>query len=65
MVQDPPDTDHLVTFGHINAPASLRETVEYLGGLFGITDYIEMDIGITVGTHVGPGAAGIAYIAKE
>ena len=64
MTQDPPDTDYLVTFGHINAPAFLRETVDTLGGLFGITDYIEMEIGITVGTHVGPGAAGIAYIAK-
>ena len=65
MLQDPPDTSHLITFGHINAPAFLRETVNYLGGLFGITDYIETDIGITVGTHVGPGAAGIAYIAKD
>jgi DegV family protein with EDD domain len=64
MAQDPPDTGHAVTFGHINAPAFLRETVEYLSGQFNITDYIEMDIGITVGTHVGPGAAGIAYIAR-
>jgi fatty acid-binding protein DegV len=65
MRADPPDLDYLVGFGHINAPAFLKETVAYFSGLFGITDYFETDIGIIVGTHVGPGSAGIAYIAKE
>ena len=64
MVQDPPDLTHLVAFGNTNAPEALREAVAYLSKQFGIKNYIEMDIGITVGTHVGPGAAGIAYIAK-
>lgn len=62
---DPPDLSHTVVYGHINAPDSLRETVSYLSEQFSISSYQEMDIGITVGTHVGPGAAGIAYIAKE
>ncbi len=65
MQADPPDLEYLVGFGHINAPAFLEETVAYFSGLFGITDYFETDIGIIVGTHVGPGSAGIAYIAKE
>jgi DegV family protein with EDD domain len=62
---DPPDLGYLITFGHTNAPESLRETVEYFTKSFGIKDYVEEDIGLIVGTHVGPGAAGIAYIAKE
>lgn len=65
MNLDPPDTDYLVVFGNSNAPEALGETVAYLSELFAITNYIEMDIGMTVGTHVGPGAAGIAYIAKQ
>lgn len=62
---DPPDLNYLVTFGHTNAPEALRETVEYFTKSFGIADFVEEDIGLIVGTHVGPGAAGIAYIAKE
>jgi DegV family protein with EDD domain len=65
MAQDPPDTDYCVLFGNSNAPAALRDTVDCLTKEFAITDYLEAEIGITVGTHVGPGAAGIAYIAKE
>ncbi len=65
MRADPPDLDYRVSFGHINAPAFLKETVSFLAGEFGIEEYFEANIGITVGTHVGPGAAGIAYIAKE
>lgn len=62
---DPPDPDYLVVFGHTNAPASLRETVAFFTKEYDIKDYVEADIGTIVGTHVGPGAAGIAYIAKE
>lgn len=65
MLQDPPDTDYLVSFGHSNALTALKETIEYFTGLFPIKNYFEADIGITVGTHVGPGAAGIAYFTKE
>jgi DegV family protein with EDD domain len=62
---DPPDPDYLVVFGHTNAPAALRETVAFFTKEYDIKDYIEADIGTIVGTHVGPGAAGIAYIAKN
>lgn len=65
VAADPPDLNHLVAFGHSNAPEALRQTVDYFNVRFGITDYFEEDIGLIVGTHVGPGAAGIAYIAKE
>lgn len=65
MLRDPPDTNHLMSFGHSNTPVGLKEAVNYFTGLFSIKDYFEADIGITVGTHVGPGAVGIAYFAKE
>jgi fatty acid-binding protein DegV len=39
--------------------------VDALTGRFGIKEHLEMDVGSVVGTHVGPGAAGIAYIAKD
>jgi DegV family protein with EDD domain len=62
---DPPDLNYTVAFGHSNAPESLKATVNYFTESFSITDYFEEDIGLIVGTHVGPGATGIAYIAKE
>lgn len=64
MLEDLPDLDYLVGFGHINAPAFLQETVSHFSGLFGIENYFKEDIGVIVGTHVGPGAVGIAYIAE-
>lgn len=65
MIASPPDPDFPVIFGNTNAPDALRQTVDYLVKEFGLTDYMEADIGTIVGTHVGPGAAGIAYIARE
>ena len=65
IMSDPPDLNYPVAFGHTNAPEALRETVAFFTDSLGITDYFEEDIGLIVGTHVGPGAAGIAYIAKE
>lgn len=65
MLAEPPDLDYMVGFGHINAPGFLEETILFFNGIFGIKDYFKEDIGIIVGTHVGPGSAGIAYIAKE
>lgn len=65
MIASPPDLDFPVIFGNTNARDALRQTVDYLVKEFGLTDYMEADIGTIVGTHVGPGAAGIAYIARE
>jgi DegV family protein with EDD domain len=65
MTAEPPDLAHTVVFGNTNAPEALRETVDTLTDQFGISRFIEMNIGAVVGAHVGPGAAGIAYIANE
>lgn len=65
LVSDPPDLNYLFAFGHTSAPKALREAVDYFTNIHGVVNYFEADIGITVGTHIGPGAVGIAYIAKE
>lgn len=65
VTADPPDLNYAVAFGHSNSPEALRETVNCFAEGFNITNYFEEDIGLIVGTHVGPGAAGIAYIAKD
>lgn len=55
-------------FGHTNAPQAGRELEEYLKAeipeLKNAPCYFQ-DIGSVVGTHVGPGAAGIAVFYKE
>jgi DegV family protein with EDD domain len=65
MASAPPDPAYPAVFGHTNGPAALGEAVAYFTKEFDIPDYYEAGIGITVGTHVGPGAAGIAYIAGD
>ena len=65
MTADPPDTGHLVVFGHTNAPEALRDITELLTQKFGITDYLQSDIGITVGTHVGPALPGLLISPKN
>lgn len=57
-------SDYSIALGHSNAP----KEIDYFSSRF--KDYLKKhrvhvcDIGSTVGTHVGPGACGIAYIAK-
>ena len=54
-----------MAFGYTADPAAMAECEEILGGLVEGTRKLEMTIGSVVGTHVGPGAAGIAYFTKE
>jgi hypothetical protein len=63
--QDPPDLGHLSPSEHERAGSAPGDRSLYLSRQFGIKNYIEMDIGITVGTHVGPGAAGIAISQRN
>jgi DegV family protein with EDD domain len=65
VTKDPPDFDHYVCFGHSNTPEHLEETIEFFSEQLNVHDYLIGEIGLTVGTHVGPGGAGISYIAKE
>ena len=63
--KEPVDTALPVAFGHSDAPAVMAECEEYFRARIpGMTVY-ESDIGAVVGTHAGPGCAGIAYFVKE
>lgn len=62
--KEKPDTSYTIVFGHSNAPDALREELDVLLPLIKVNDYLVGNIGAAVGTHAGPGAVGIAYIAK-
>lgn len=62
----PADPAHLAAYGHSNSPERVPVCMEAL------KDVLPQDklapigsIGAVVGTHVGPGAVGVAYIAAE
>lgn len=64
--EDPADPARLVGFAHSNAPEAMkacREAVEPV--LPGGRPPALGSIGAVVGTHVGPGAAGVAYFVQE
>lgn len=63
--EEPIDPEHLVVFGHSDAPDALAECREAFAGLVDLDAAPSSPIGAVVGTHVGPGAAGIAYIKKR
>ena len=63
--EEPIDPEHLVAFGHSNAPDAMEECQAACAGLTDVTKAGVGSIGAVVGTHVGPGAAGIAYILKK
>lgn len=62
MEREPADTSLPVSFGHSNAPEAMAECRAALEGQTkGAPVYVTCDIGAVVGTHVGPGATGLAY----
>lgn len=62
--REKPDTNHTIIFGHSNAQDALAEELKVLLPLIKVNDYLVCNIGAAVGTHAGPGAVGIAYIAE-
>lgn len=63
--QETADLGYPVFFGHSNDPSAMTDLEAAIRPCFehpAETYYAE--IGSAIGTHVGPGAAGIAYIAK-
>ena len=59
------DLSYPVFFGHCNDPAAMEELEAVISTCFDQpVDVYHSEIGSTIGTHAGPGAAGVAYIAK-
>ena len=63
--KEAPDTSLPVTFGHSNAPKALEECMAFFGPQLAGADLLPSDIGAVVGTHVGPGAVGLAYFVQK
>ncbi|MCI8401392.1 MAG: DegV family protein [Lachnospiraceae bacterium] len=62
--QDAPDPDYPIFFGHTHAPEAMEELKNLLlPTLDQPAEIYSAEIGSVIGTHVGPGAAGLAYIA--
>lgn len=65
MELDPPDPDCQIALGHSIAPeldALLKQTISNHADL---TKSVNFTLGSVVGTYAGPGAAGVAYIARK
>lgn len=61
-----PDLSYPVYFGHTHAPENMRELQNVIEpALAAATEIHCAEIGSVIGTHVGPGAAGLAYIAEQ
>ena len=60
----PADARYPVVFSHSVNPQGRDELVQELDALLPNTDYLYCDLGSTIGTHIGPGAIGVAYIEK-
>jgi DegV family protein with EDD domain len=50
---------------HARAPEAMAAMKQVLEERLGITDVMEGTIGPVIGTHSGPGALGVAYIARK
>lgn len=65
LAAEPVDTSLPVAFGHSDTLAVMAECEAYFMERVHGMDIRESDIGAVVGTHAGPGCAGIAYFARE
>lgn len=59
------DTDLPVSFGHSDADEAMAETMDHFIPVLNGAAICTGEIGSVVGTHAGPGAAGIAYFVKN
>ena len=61
----PADFSYGIAFGHSNAPAKLKELMDFFAPHIKTEDLITSNLGSVIGTHAGPGAVGIAYIPSK
>lgn len=64
LKKSPPSLDYDVSTGHTNSPENMAAFDDYFAAELKRHVNHEMEIGSIVGTHVGPGACGIAYVRK-
>lgn len=59
------DKNYPIYFGHSNIPSAMKELEAAAAESLTLGEVHEIDIGPIVGTHAGPGATGIAFIAQN
>ncbi len=64
LEKEPADERYPVVFSHSVNLEGRDEMVQALDAFLPNNDYLYCDLGSTVGTHIGPGAIGFAYITK-
>lgn len=64
LEQEPADSQYPVVFSHSCNTKGRDELVQALDAHLPNQEYLYCDLGSTVGTHIGPGAIGVAYIEK-
>lgn len=57
-------SDYAVSFGNSNAPELGKKTVKYFSSYVEKRKIVKVQIGSVIGTHIGAGATGIAFIRK-
>lgn len=57
-------SDYAVSFGNSNAPELGRKTEKYFSSYIEKRRVVKVQIGSVIGTHVGAGATGLAFIRK-
>ena len=61
---DQPDPNYQVVFGDSNAPNLTAMLKESLKGDVDVVGSTSVELGAVVGTHAGPGCAGLAYVMR-
>jgi DegV family protein with EDD domain len=64
MLKDGVDTRYPLVFGHSNLPEGAAQLRELVAQVMDPGDIEPQLIGTVVGTHAGPGAAGVVYVRK-
>ncbi len=59
-----PDPRYTIAFGHSDDEPAMEKLKAFAAKAHDITNHMDIAIGMTVGTHAGPGCVGVAYIAK-
>lgn len=65
LESEPADVTLPISFGHSDAPEAMKETMDRFLPLLGGALVCTGEIGSVVGTHAGPGAAGLAYFVTS
>ncbi len=61
--KEPISADYAITVGY-NTPENHKDFKAYMEETFKKRELYDLEIGSIVGTHIGPGAVGLAYIKK-